>query len=304
MSKEKMLFTDSLGGVSAAKDPAVVKFSGRYIMYYSVMPAVSNPSAGWGIGIAESHDLIHWDILGRVTPEGELEAKGICAPGATVYDGKVHIFYQTYGGFQNDAICHAYSSDGIHFIRNKTNPIVRAKGDWNIGRAIDADVCIFEGELYLYFATRNLNGNIQLLGVSKCPLDGKFERNSWEQCCDEAILKPELEWEKECIEAAATLVRNGKVYMFYGGAFNNSPQQIGVAVSEDAVHFTRLFEEPFLKNGEWGSWNFCESGHPYIFEDEDGKTYLFYQGNNDWGKSWYLSMVEIGFEDGIPYIID
>ena len=233
---------------------------------------------------------------------GRAGIPGICAPGAMVYEGKVHLFYQTYGRFERDAICHAWSEDGIHFVRNETNPILRAEGDWNNGRAIDADVCIFHGELFLYFATRDPEGKIQIQGVSKCPLDGKFERDSWEQCCEDSILRPELPWEQECIEAAATLCRYDKVYLFYAGAYNNCPQQIGVAVSEDGVHFTRLYDEPLLKNGDPGSWNSSESGHPYVFEDEDGRVYLFYQGNNDNGKSWYLSKVEIGFENEMPYV--
>lgn len=79
-------------------------------------------------------------------------------------------------------------------------------------------------------------------GVSKCPLDGRFEKSSWKQCCNESILKPELAWEQECIEAAATIVRNNKVYLFYAGAYNNCPQQIGVAVSMPYI------SKGFLKN--------------------------------------------------------
>lgn len=284
-----------------AKDPAVVRFQGKYLMYYSIPPQPGF-HVGWGIGIAASEDLENWEKIADLEESGALEESGICAPGALVYDGKVHLFYQTYGHFEKDAICHAWSEDGIHFTRNATNPIVRAQGTWNNGRAIDADVCIFRGELYLYFATRDPQGRIQMQGVSRAPLDGRFERTSWRQCCTEAVLKPELPWEQECIEAAAAFVRNGKVYMFYAGAYNNCPQQIGVAVSEDGVRFQRLQKEPILKNGEPGSWNCSESGHPYVFEDEDGKVYLFYQGNNDNGESWYLSRVEIGFEGERPYV--
>ena len=64
-----------------------------------------------------------------------------------------------------------------------------------------------------------------------------------------------------------------------------------------------MSDRPFLENGEPGSWNECESGHPYVFVDDDDRVYLFYQGNNDKGKSWYLSRVEIGFKNEIPYII-
>ena len=38
------------------------------------------------------------------------------------------------------------------------------------------------------------------------------------------------------------------------------------------------------------------------FEDEDGRTYLFFQGNNTKGKTWYLSAVEIGWNDKGPFV--
>ena len=31
--------------------------------------------------------------------------------------------------------------------------------------------------------------------------------------------------------------------------------------------------------------------------DDDGQTYLFYQGNPDRGKSWYLTRVRIGWKN-------
>ncbi len=297
-----MMYTDVSRGRNMAKDPAVVFFQGKYYMYYSAAPGLDG-DGGWDIGIAVSHDLEHWEKVCDIAREGEWELGGICAPGALVYDGKVHIFYQTYGDWLHAAICHAYSEDGIHFIRNQTNPIVRAEGDWNNHRAIDADVVEFQGMLYLYFATRDPKGEIQFQGVTRCPLDGIFARENWQQCCTEPILKPELSWEQQCIEAAATIVQDGKVYMFYAGAYNNCPQQIGVAVSEDGIHFSRLMDHPFLPCGKPGEWNASESGHPYVFRDLDNRIYLFFQGNNDNGQSWYLSKTEIGFCHGMPYII-
>jgi predicted GH43/DUF377 family glycosyl hydrolase len=296
-----MLFTDKTKGSNIAKDPAVIHYQDKYLMYYSTH-GIKDGTGTWGIGIAQSTDMVEWEKIGDIELVEEIEVRGICAPAAMVFDGKIHLFYQTYGNFKHDSICHAYSTDGVIFTRNKTNPIIRAEGDWNNGRAIDADVCIFQDQLLLYFATRDPEGLIQMLGVSKCPLDGKFERDSWTQCCSDSILRPELEWEQECIEAAATMTRFNKVYLFYAGAYNNCPQQIGVAVSNDGIKFQRSSEEPFLKNGVPGSWNESESGHPYIFVDDDDRVYLFFQGNNDHGRSWYLSKVELDFMDEIPFI--
>jgi hypothetical protein len=138
-------------------------------------------------------------------------------------------------------------------------------------------------------------------GVAAAPLDTDFARDKWTQLNrDGPILKPELPWERYCIEAAAMARHDGRLYMFYAGGYNNEPQQIGVAVSDDGVRFTRLFQEPFLPNGPPGSWNSSESGHPYVFQDDDGQDYLFYQGNNDQGRTWYLSVVPIDWMDGKP----
>ena len=96
--------------------------------------------------------------------------------------------------------------------------------------------------------------------------------------------------------------------MFYAGGYNNDPQHIGVAVSDDGINFTRLWDVPFITNGPEGQWNRSESGHPGIFQDRDGQTYLFFQGNPTKGKTWYLSKVKIGWKQGekgeIPYVME
>ena len=166
-----MMFGDtSRIGVPYSKDPHVVNFKGNYLMYYSIPPLKGDPSSGWNIGIARSKDLNNWTKVGEITPApgADYEKKGLCAPGALVKDGKVHLFYQTYGNGKDDAICHAVSQDGIHFDRNPTNPIFRPTGDWNCGRAIDAEVFEFKGRYFLYFATRDKEYQIQMQGVSTC----------------------------------------------------------------------------------------------------------------------------------------
>lgn len=124
--KPHMYFSDSTKtGIPLAKDPVVVKFKGRYLMYYSrkVSNDSSNGMLGWNIGIAESKDLYKWTKIGELRPEADYEKKGLCAPGALVKNGKVHLFYQTYGNGPKDAICHAISADGINFIRDNSNPV-------------------------------------------------------------------------------------------------------------------------------------------------------------------------------------
>lgn len=312
MELPRMHFADRVSGRPFSKDPAVVRFKGRYRLYYSVPPYKGKTNRGWTIGVAVSDNLVDWDKRGELSNTGEAEAKGFTAPGAIVLNGRIHLFYQTYGNRENDAICHAWSTDGLNFTRNPSNPIFRPAGDWNCGRAIDADVIPHGDKLLLYWATRDPDMKVQMQGVAAAPLDSDFSRRQWTQLNpDGPILAPgiptaldeaglDLAWEKNCVEAAAMAGQNGRLYMFYAGGYNNDPQQIGVAVSDDGVRFKRLSDKPFLPNGPPGSWNSSESGHPFLFQDDDGQDYLFFQGNDSHGRTWHLSVVPVDWVDGVP----
>ena len=80
--------------------------------------------------------------------------------------------------------------------------------------------------------------------------------------------------------------------MFYAGAYNHEGQQIGLAVSDDAVNWKRTSDQPVLTKGQENTWNATESGHPGVFIDPDGTKWLFYQGNPDKGYTYYLSKIK------------
>lgn len=303
-----MMFGDTTRrGVPFSKDPHVVRFKGHFLMYYSV-PEYKDKAGtvhGWGIAVAKSSDLISWEKIGEVNwdPDATYESKGMCAPCALVIGKTVHLFYQTYGNGKKDAICHAYSEDGIVFTRNKTNPIFSPGGSWNCGRAIDAEVVRFKDRYFLYYATRDSAYKIQMLGVAVASGNTDFGRNDWQNISkDGPMMKPELDWERDCIEGASVICKGDDLYMFYAGAYNNAPQQIGIAKSSDGIRWKRMSEEPFLPNGKPGEWNSSESGHPHIFSNPVGEDYLFFQGNNTKGKNWFISNVRIGWKEGIPYL--
>jgi len=298
--RPRMYYTDESYDRSFAKDPDVVKFNGRYLMYYSI----HRGKDGLAIGIAQSDNLTDWKKVGEILPAADYERKGLAAPGAMVRDGKVHLFYQSYGNGPRDAICHAVSEDGIHFKRNETNPIFRPTGKWNCGRAIDADAIEYKGQMLLYCATRDPDMKIQKLVVAGAPADSDYGRDKWTQLCDVPILEPELPWESKCIEAPTLCEHDERLYMFYAGAYNNAPQQIGCAVSDDGISWKRLSQYPLLPNGGAGDWNSSESGHPGVFQDDDGQMHLFFQGNNDNGASWHLSRMKVAWDEaGNPSLV-
>lgn len=136
-----MLFTNT-DCLCFAKDPAVVRYRSRYWLYYSLR----HEDGRFGIGIAESADMEHWTPCGEIEQDALCETNGIAAPGAIVLNDQIHLFYQTYGNWEKDAICHAWSQDGIHFTKNPENPVFHPAATWCCGRAIDADVCVFGGK--------------------------------------------------------------------------------------------------------------------------------------------------------------
>ena len=152
-------------------------------------------------------------------------------------DGKVHLFYQTYGNGPKDAICHAVSNDGLKFDRDPSNPVFRSTGAWNSGRAIDAEVARFHDKWFLYAATRDPESKVQML-VAAVSGSG-FGRGAWKMF--------------EEGEAPAAVQHGETLFLFYGGAYNNAPQQIGCARSKDGLHWERISKEPFIPVGKPGS---------------------------------------------------
>ena len=309
-TRPAMLYADDGRlGRPYAKDPSVVKFHDRYLMYYSVPPTKEKGvPPGWAIGVSESRDLDHWTKIGEVRPAGEVERAGICAPGARVIDGRVHLFYQNYTAGPHDAICHAWSADGLHFDRDPTNPVFHPTGKWTNGRAIDAEVIAWHGKLWLYCATRDPKGKVQQITGAVADGGGgdptaTLGRGAWHQLGDGPLLRPTLPWERDCIEAPTVTVRpDGRLVMCYAGSYNNAPQQIGSAISDDGVHWTRQSDQPLLPVGPPGSWNSSESGHPGLVTDDDGQTSLFYQGNPDHGRTWLLSRVPLRWDGDRPIV--
>ena len=88
-------WADTRSGKPFSKDPSVIRFEDRYLMYYSTPPTATEPL--WGQAVASSTDLNRWRSEGVI-------ARGFCAADAIVLGGRVHLFVQSYGQNQVDSI--------------------------------------------------------------------------------------------------------------------------------------------------------------------------------------------------------
>ena len=299
-----MLYGDPVhlkDGKPFAKDPTVIRHGGRYLMYYSAC------GESWRGAIAESTNLVDWVRVGDIVVDGAPFKCGWVAPCVKKFDGKIHLFGQnpppglTNVSDKQNRIWHATSDDGLHFEFAPGNPVVAARNSWSIPRAIDAETYRVGEKMMMVFATRESpDGKIQQLGLAWAPYGSDYGVDKWTELSVEGpTLKPELPWEGHCIEAASVVERKGIWYMFYAGSYNHERQQIGLAWSADGVNFKRWRDEPVLPHGPEGSWNAWESGHPGVFEDDDGAIYLFYQGKATQTGHYSLSCLKVEFEDGI-----
>jgi hypothetical protein len=123
------------------------------------------------------------------------------------------------------------------FERDPSNPVFAPTGDWNNGRAIDADVIPWRGELLLSSRRAIRRDGADEWGGFRAATCGRanpdFGRGAWRQRGEGPIMKPSLPWERKCIEAAAVCIHDDRLWMFYGRAYNNEPQQVGCTVCPD-----------------------------------------------------------------------
>ena len=93
----------------------------------------------------------------------------------------------------------------------------------------------------------------------------------------------EVNWESRNVLNPTAVVRNGKVHMIYRAQDQNMTSRLGLAISDDGIHFTKQSEPIFfpdndeMKKYEWPGG----AEDPRIVESEDGRylmTYTSYDG--------------------------
>ena len=121
------------------KDPSVVHLGDTYFMYHSIQQA----DGSWGMAVATSENLLDWTHAADLDLRVPDNKAGAAAPDAIVLNGKVHLFFQSYGGPEAkivDGICYASSDDGLTFDQPESvRHLFAPAGDWNNSRAIDAE---------------------------------------------------------------------------------------------------------------------------------------------------------------------
>jgi len=102
---------------------------------------------------------------------------------------------------------------------------------------------------------------------------------TWERARDEPVLSVFQEdcgsWEKDCIYQPWLIEHEGSYYNFYNAA-NGNIEQMGMATSNDLLHWERYEHNPVITVGAEGSYNERFSSDSKVFWDKDHWVSLFF----------------------------
>lgn len=123
----------------------------------------------------------------------------------------------------------------------------------------------------------------QLTGFVKVDSINPIMIPSDDQLFDCPVRKEKVQWEARNVLNPSAIVKDGKVFMIYRAQDQNMTSRLGLAVSEDGLHFDKL-PEPILYPDNDDMYGLEWPGgveDPRIVESEDGRyilTYTSYDG--------------------------
>jgi len=223
--------------------------------------------------IAESKNVskIYTPVL---KPQGAgFERDRVYNPTVIVEREIIYMIYRAEGkGTGTGAFGLAKSKDGMNFTRYDNNPIFLPENDFEKGGCEDPRIVKFKKTYYLFYV-----GNSSRSPGKICLATSK-DLIHWEKHGN--ILQPQQDWESKQIKAPAPVPQKikGKYWMYYQGEREAWKTKMGLAYSEDLIHWTQASEEPVMKprEGYFDSWGVEPGGSVIV----DEGILLIYAG---WG---------------------
>ncbi len=238
-------------------NPAVIRFQNTLWNFYSGFDGHT-----WHTGAAVSADGLTWQKRGRVLSPDPATWEGdyIAANGAvTQRGGELLYFYQ---GGRKPRIGLARSSDGVHWTK-RGDPVLGTgpRGSWDELAAADPNVIEAGGQLYMFYLGMD-RARRQRLGVARSS-DGVV----WEKLRTNPVL--ELgeygSFDENGLGEPAVWASESFYWMLYTGRDRNENRRLGLARSQDGVHWIKL---PLVFDGgaAWDSRVVCD---PTVIVDAD-----------------------------------
>ena len=197
-------------------------------------------------------------------PQGDgFERDRVYNPAVIVENDTLFMIYRAEGkGTGSGAFGLAWSTDGINFNRCKSNPIIKAEYKFEKHGCEDPRIIKINNKYYLFY-----NGNGGKTSANIClAVSGNFI--DWKKYGE--ILRIKSPWESGQIKAPAPVPQkiNGKYWLYYQGEKEPWKTSMGLAYSDDLIHWTQASEKPVMgpREGHFDSWG-TEPGVAVIIDE-------------------------------------
>jgi len=252
-----------------------------------------------------------------VVPNGEDGAwdDRFTDPGAVIYHhGMFHMFRNGFRDFPAESqVGYVTSPDGLAWTKQGDEPVLKTSDIPYARIAMYASSVLWlDGCWDLYFYTWDSSSfpSSSVIGrTTKC-LEG-IALTDW-MADPEPILKPGTDgnWDDKQVLAPHVLKTESGYIMYYSGVGDSGIQMIGMATSNDGVHWIKYNDpatteapyvesDPVFQPGEKGTWDGEWVHQPRVFQTTDGWV-MFYRGTKDKNGS----IMKLGLatsEDGIHW---
>ena len=273
-----------------------LKFSGAHSLRTSIATGVALIVLAVGAAVAFAPPFGKWTRLSSepiLSPQGNgFESAGTFNPSVVKKDGQFVMLYRAQDRQGTSSLGYATSEDGIHFNRRPA-PVLTAEAPYEKGGGVeDPRIQKFGDTYYLtYTGYNNVDGAAADKKDAQLCLATSKDLIHWER---HGIIIPAYQgkWNVKWTKSGAMVPEkiNGKYWMYYLADAKGKDSQMGVAFSEDLLHWTEALDHPVLASrpGSFDS-QVVEPGPPPVITKEG--IFLIYNGAADnlvYSTGWVL----------------
>lgn len=174
----------------------------------------------------------------------------------------------------------AFSNDLKLWMREENNPIMSPSAeteDWDSDLVAHADVIKVKNKYFMFYDGSKKGLWREGIGISE-----SSDLVNWKRLVNKPVLTGGYWWDKVHVSRCSVIQKNnGQFYMFFAG-HDGICERIGIARSNDLIHWDKFLKEPIIDLGVEGEWDDHFVSDPKVFRVRDYylMTYTGYNRRN------------------------